>query len=136
MKIIAQDLELIEKAKNCIKKSQSIDRKNIGDIGCALITDKGNIFVGVSIICDCGIGFCAEHSAIASMIANGESKIKIIVAINSDGIILPPCGRCRELIYQVDEKNLSTEIIVRKNKTVKLKELLPDIWQKRFYEEN
>jgi cytidine deaminase len=43
------------------------------------------------------MGFCAEHAAIASMLTAGESKIMTIVAVNCEGAILPPCGRCREL---------------------------------------
>jgi len=38
--------------------------------------------------------------------------------------ILPPCGRCREFIKQVDNDNLQAEVIL-KDKVVKLEELLP-----------
>jgi cytidine deaminase len=122
--------ELIEKAKQVAKLHKVSKDVRIGDVGCALITDKGNIYFGVSIHASCGIGFCAEHSAIASMVTNSEYKIKKIVAVSSDGSILPPCGRCRELMYQINENNWNTEIIVEKNKTKKLKDLLPDPWQK------
>jgi cytidine deaminase len=122
--------ELIEKAKQVAKLHKVSKDVRIGDVGCALITDKGNIYFGVSIHASCGIGFCAEHSAIASMVTNGEYKIKKIVAVSSDGSILPPCGKCRELMYQINENNWNTEIIVEKNKTKKLKDLLPDPWQK------
>lgn len=125
--------ELIDKAKQTVKLKKISEDVRIGDIGCALVTDKNNIYLGVSIHACCGVGFCAEHSAIASMVTNNEYKIKKIVAVSSDGTILPPCGRCRELIYQINEENLDAEIIVRKNKVVKLKDLLPDPWQKRIY---
>ncbi len=105
----------------------------IGDVGCALITDKNNIYVGVSIHACCGIGFCAEHSAIANMVTNKEYKIKRIVAVTNGGTIVPPCGRCREIIYQINNNNLDTEIIIEKNRVVKLRDLLPEIWQKKFY---
>jgi len=47
--------------------------------------------------------------------------------------IIPPCGSCRQLIHDMDESNLDTEIILDKNKVVKLKELLPysEWWQKQ-----
>ena len=49
-----------------------------------------------------------------------------IVAISGDGKVLPPCGRCRELMYEIDESNLtSTNVILGEEKTVTLIELLP-----------
>ena len=60
---------------------------------------------------DCDLGFCAEHSAIANMILNGEYIIKKIVAVHKDKIY-PPCGRCRELMYQLNRENREAEIIL------------------------
>ena len=62
-----------------------------------------------------------------------EYKIKRIVSVSIDGIILSPCGSCRELMYQIDDKNYNTKIILEKNRLVKLSDLLPEIWQKKFY---
>lgn len=127
------DEELIQKAKSVAKIHKASDNVRMGDVGCALITDKGNVYVGISIDACSGIGFCGEHSAIANMVTNEEYLIKKIVAVLEDGTILPPCGRCRELIYQINEDNYEyTDIIVDKNKIVKLKDLLPDLWQKRL----
>ncbi len=125
--------ELIKKAKKVARLHKISDDVIVGHVGCALATDKNNIYVGISIHACCGIGFCAEHSAIAAMVTNKEYKIKKIVAVSCDGIIIPPCGRCRELIYQIDEDNWNSEIIIGKNNTVELKDLLPHPWQKKFY---
>ncbi len=100
----------------------------VGDVACALVTDRGNIFLGVSIDVCSGIGFCAEHSAIAAMVTRGEFKIKKIVAVAEGGVPIPPCGRCREFMHQIHEHNFDTEVIVAKDKSVKLKELLPLSW--------
>ncbi|MBD3155391.1 MAG: cytidine deaminase [Candidatus Aenigmarchaeota archaeon] len=124
--------ELIKKAAEVAKLKKVSEDVRIGDVGCALVTDNGNIHLGVSIHACCGIGFCGEHSAIASMVTNKEYKIKKIVATTGDGTILPPCGRCREMIYEINEENLDTEIIVEKDKTVRLKELLPRRWQETW----
>ena len=43
MKLNIQDKELIERAKEVIKKSASLKRKDFGEVGSALITSKGNI---------------------------------------------------------------------------------------------
>lgn len=120
--------ELIRRAKSVTKSRKIKHGYTTGDAGCALITDKGNVYLGVCIDASSGIGFCAEHAAIASMVTNGEYKINKIVAVSEEGKILPPCGRCREFINQIHEQNKNTKVIIKKNKIVKLKELLPHSW--------
>src|SRR3989338_5350049 len=119
---------LIEKAKVIVKPKKMRHGFTTADCGCALITDKGNIYLGVSIDTSSSIGFDAEQSAIAAMVTAGEYKIKKIVAVLEDGTVLPPCGRCREFMYQIDEDNLDTDVIIKKDKIVKLRELLPYPW--------
>jgi cytidine deaminase len=117
--------ELIEKARSVINPRRIKHGCTVGDVGCALITDRGNVYLGVSIDTCCGMGFCAEHSAIAAMITHGELKIRKIVAVAKNGIPIPPCGRCREFIHQIHEENTDAEVIVREDKLVKLRDLLP-----------
>ena len=106
------------------------DIKNISfkgaEVGQNPLTKEGQMFTGASLDLPCGIGFCAEHSAIANMISHSnETQIKTIVAHN-ESEILYPCGRCRQLMELIDEKNRdNTEVIISKNKKVRLKELLP-----------
>ena len=120
--------QIIEEAIKVIKPKKFGDSE-IGMVGCALITDKDTIFKGVCIHTVCGMGFCAEHTAIGQMVTQGEYKIKKIVAVhkNTEGeiSILAPCGRCREFMYQTNEENLDTDVVLDINNVVKLKELLP-----------
>jgi cytidine deaminase len=120
--------ELIEKAKSVVRPRKIKHGFEIGNVGCALLTNKGNIYLGVSIDTISGMGFCAEHSAIAAMVTQGEQVIKKIVAVVEDGRPIPPCGRCREFMHQIHEQNINAEVIVEKNKSVKLKDLLPLPW--------
>jgi hypothetical protein len=39
--------------------------------------------------------------------------------------VLPPCGRCREFIREVDPANLDTEVILGSDQSALLRELLP-----------
>ena len=112
--------ELIAKAKSVIKSRRIKHGYLVGDVGCALLSDEGNIYLGVCMDVSCGIGFCAEHSAIAAMVTNGEEKIKKIVAVVEGGKIIPPCGRCREIINQIHKQNKNTEGMIGKNKIFKL----------------
>lgn len=75
-----------------------------GHVVCALEAINGEIYTGICIDLPCSIGLCAEQSAIAEMLKHGQTAIKQIVAVFEDGNILPPCGRCREFIAQIDEK--------------------------------
>lgn len=111
------------------------DFGSAGAVACALVTDKGNVYKGVNIDLCCGIGFCAEHSAIAAMITAGETRIEKIIAAGSDGGILPPCGRCRELIGQVDKANMHTKVMVGENKIFPLYELMPFDWKNTVSQE-
>src|SRR5437764_6868262 len=101
--------DLIRSAERLLNPKRVGDRL-FGDVGSTLITDKGNQYSGVCIDTGSGTGFCAEHSAIAAMVTAGEYKIKNIVAVWKDAngtlYVVPPCGRCREFILQIDEDNL------------------------------
>ena len=80
-KLNKEDEELIERAKEIIIKSKPVKLIDTGDVGAALITSKGNIYVGVCVGFYCGIGSCGEYQAIGNMISNGEKEIKKIVAV-------------------------------------------------------
>lgn len=76
----------------------------------------------------CGIGFCAEHAAMAEMLKKRETVIDTIVASKVDGIV-SPCGRCREMMYQIDARNRHSRIILSADRTVTLEQLLPEHWK-------
>ena len=101
-----------------------------GSVSAALLTEKGNIYVGVCIDTACSLGMCAERNAIANMITNGESRIVKITAVMPDGTAGMPCGACRELMMQIDSAG-TTEILqdYEIKKVITLKETLPDWWK-------
>lgn len=104
----------------------------MGYVGAAVITRDENVYTGINLSMLCGIGFCAEHSAIAAMLKHGETRVARIVAVTAIGDIIPPCGRCRELIYQLDKANVDTEVVVGMDRHLRLRELLPENWQQYF----
>ena len=123
------DDELIQKARDVLNYRELSAECSAGGVSAAVLTAADNVYVGVCIDAACGIGFCAEHSAIAHMVTMGESRIVKVVALSSDGRFMPPCGRCRELLYQVNNDNLDTEILLSPDRSVTLAELLPERWQ-------
>jgi cytidine deaminase len=120
--------ELIAHAARVLRPKMVGDRL-FGDVASTLITDQGAVYSGVCIDTGSGTGFCAEHSAIAAMVTAGEYRIQTIVAVWKDEqgalFVVPPCGRCREFIRQIDEGNLETDVVLGRDTVVKLRELLP-----------
>lgn len=126
--VSTSDEELIESAQAVLNPHHVGDRL-FGDVGATLVTDRGNRYSGVCIDTGSGTGFCAEHSAIAAMVTAGEYRIAKIVAVwrDSEGVLyaLPPCGRCREFMRQVDPANLDADVILDRNTTAKLSDSCP-----------
>lgn len=96
-------------------------------VAAALETASGRIFTGVNLDLACGIGFCAEHSAVAEMLKHRETSVRRIVAVNAERIVAP-CGRCREMLVQVDPRNLECEVLLPDGVALPLSELLPNAW--------
>src|SRR5215216_4433894 len=76
-----------------------------GDVAAALVTAAGHVYTGICIDTASSLGFCAEHAAVAEMLKAGEAEVRMVVAVQSSGGILAPCGRCRELLWQVHPRN-------------------------------
>ncbi len=118
------DGELIDTATALVGDFETSRDCSAGAVAAALETASGNVYTGICVDTQCGIGFCAEHSAVAEMLKAREWKIRTIVAITKEGII-PPCGRCREMLWQISEGNCETRVIVAAGKVMTLAELLP-----------
>ncbi|MFT3895712.1 MAG: cytidine deaminase [Anaerolineales bacterium] len=121
--------ELYQRAKSVLNPRRLSDIAESGGVSAALLTESGNVYLGVCIDTSSGMGFCAEHAAAAAMITAGENHVFKMVAINWDGKVLPPCGRCREFISQLHAENLNAEVLVSADKVVTLQELLPFDWR-------
>lgn len=121
--------DLKEIASQFAKSKTLNDFIEYGGVAAAIETADGNVYTGISIDTACSMGFCAEHSAVAEMLKNGERYIKAVVAVGSDGNAVPPCGRCRELMSQLSKENLNAVIEVKNGVFVTLKELMPYDWK-------
>ncbi len=129
-----KDKEIWNKLYNAAKAVQSprqlSPHMEAGGVAAALLSDKGNIYVGVCIDSCCGLGMCAERNAAANMITVGEQRVSKIVAIMPDGETGAPCGACREFFLQMDKANENAEVLMEKEsfKAVTLKDLTPSWW--------
>jgi cytidine deaminase len=98
-----------------------------GGVAAALIGKNGRVYTGICIDTACSLGSCAEYSAIAEMLKARESEIDTIVAVCGSEIV-PPCGRCRELMRQINGANARTRVIIAPGRVATLSELLPFEW--------
>jgi cytidine deaminase len=94
--------ELIALAASLARPFSPSAECSSGTVAAALVTAESSVFTGVCLDTRCSLGFCAEHAAVVEMLKAHQSNVRIIAAVNKDGAVLPPCGRCRELLWQVD----------------------------------
>lgn len=121
--------ELYQAAKAVLNPRRLTEYAEVGGVGAALLTADGNLYTGVCIDTACSMGFCAEHAAAAAMITAGENHVLKMVAVNWNGDVLPPCGRCREFISQLHDDNIHAEVLVAPDVVVTLEKLLPYSWR-------
>lgn len=88
-----------------------------GSVGAAVCTKQGRIFTGVCVDTDCSLGMCAERNALSTMITAGEFDIDMVIAVNKNGKVLPPCGACREFMGQFSHAN-DIQVVVDNDGTV------------------
>ncbi len=71
-----------------------------GQVGAAVETERGNIYVGACVDGVCGLSTCAERAALYAMLTAGEHRVRRVVAVKEKGVV-PPCGACREALMQL-----------------------------------
>jgi cytidine deaminase len=99
-KLNAQDIEVLKQA---IEASDRLYVPGIQEVGAAVCTTTGQIFSGIHF--ETATGFatvCGEIAAICCMVSAGHRDLETIAAVwrdpNGGHYVLPPCGRCREVI--------------------------------------
>lgn len=119
--------ELLDIATKTLNQRRISRIATAGTVAAAILMDKGNVYTGVCIDVPAGMGFCAEHSAVAAMITAGESKIvkMAVTGVDDNGHGCAPCGRCREFINSVNDENYLCEVILEDGTITTIGDLLP-----------
>lgn len=96
-----EDKELVKVAQQLIRKRES----SRSSVAAALRTTDDRIFSGVNVEVHYSspCSMCAEYSAVGSMVSAGGREIDSIVAVHYEKNkydIIPPCGKCRQLINE------------------------------------
>lgn len=123
--------DLYAAARAVLNPRRVSEMMEAGGVAAAIEAESGKIYVGVCVDTACTLGVCAERNAIFNMITNGESGLRRVLAINSKGKALPPCGACRELMTQLmpqDYRGVEVMLDYEKERIVTLGELTPEWW--------
>ena len=86
-------------------------------VGAAVRTGSGRIYAGANLEnASLGLTICAEPAAITRAYGEGDPDIRDIAvvggpALDSNGEMVSPCGRCRQLIYEAAQVS-ETDIVV------------------------
>jgi len=103
-------------------------------VGSALETEDGEIISGCNVeSASYGLTVCAERVAIWKAISMGKRKIKHIAVVADTEELTPPCGVCRQIIWEFggDIPVIMANLKGRKE-TVQMKELLPRAFDTKF----
>lgn len=103
-------------------------------VGAALVTDDGQIIVGSNVeSASYGLTVCAERVAVWNAISHGERKIKKIAVVADTAELTPPCGVCRQIIWEFGgDIPVILANLHGKTETVQMKDLLPRAFDTKF----
>ncbi|KAH8705988.1 putative cytidine deaminase [Talaromyces proteolyticus] len=124
MPLSTAEADLIKQAESII---DNIPVSDIHSVASAAISSDGKSFTGVNVYHFTG-GPCAELVVLGIAAAAGVSKLTHIVAVaNEKRGILSPCGRCRQVLYdlQPDIKVIVAESDGGGPRAVPITDLLP-----------
>ncbi len=96
-------------------------------VGAALLNEDGTAAAGCNIEnSSYGLTICAERNAVFKSYSQGKRKFKAMAIASDDPGFCPPCGACRQVIYELcGDIDI---IMVNHNqelKILKISELLP-----------
>ncbi|MQA61541.1 MAG: cytidine deaminase [Actinophytocola sp.] len=71
-------------------------------VGAAALVDDGRIVVGCNVEnATYGLGLCAECTMVGQLRLSGGGKLVAVACRSGDGELLMPCGRCRQVLYEL-----------------------------------
>ena len=116
--------KLIHAARDVRKFSQA--KYSDFAVGAALLTQEGEIITGCNVESSSfGLTICAERVALTKALSEGKLKFTQIAIVGPTKGYCPPCGACRQLLYDYAPE---IDIILSNDedyKVISLKELLP-----------
>ncbi len=103
-------------------------------VGAAIEMEDGSIIAGCNVeSASYGLTVCAERVAIWKAISEGKHKITQIAVVADTEELTPPCGVCRQIIWEFGgDIPVTLANLNGKNETVPMRELLPRAFDTKF----
>jgi cytidine deaminase len=103
-------------------------------VGAALLANDGNIYLGCNVEnASYGLTICAERSAVsAALLAirdNRESLIRAIYVVNNKLPEIPPCGACRQVIFEFGKGGIVFFDGKKGTKKISIDRILPEAFR-------
>lgn len=129
------DDELIDLAKSA-RRFAHAPYSNFS-VGAALLSADGRVFTGCNVENSTyGLSMCAERVAIFKAVSEGTSEIARVAVVTGHEHIAPPCGCCRQMIWEFSSNetmvvlaNLSGDV-----RKYRITDLLPEAFDERYLE--
>lgn len=116
--------ELIRKAVEAREKSYS-PYSNF-KVGAALKTRSGKVYTGTNVEnASYGLTVCAERVAVYKAVSEGEREFEALAVFTEAEELTPPCGACRQVLWEFSRELLVILANPEKQRTLKLSDLLP-----------
>jgi cytidine deaminase len=96
-------------------------------VGAALETEDGRIYTGCNIEnATYGLTLCAERVAVFKAVSEGARKFKRIAVAADTGTLTPPCGACRQILWEFcGDAELTLVNLEGKSETIRMKDIFP-----------
>lgn len=93
-------------------------------VGAAALCDDGRVVVGCNVEnASYGLALCAECTMAGQLRLTGGGRFVAVACRSGDGVALTPCGRCRQVLYELG----GADCLVDTPRGVRpMRELLPD----------
>jgi cytidine deaminase len=106
-------------------------------VGAALLSSDGRVFTGCNVENSTyGLSMCAERVAIFKAVSEGADEIAKIAVVADHEHIAPPCGCCRQMIWEFASGE--TEVVLANFsgdiRKYRITELLPEAFDERYLE--
>ena len=103
-------------------------------VGAALETDTGEVITGCNVEnASYGLTICAERVAIFKALSEGKRAFTRIVVVADTADPTPPCGACRQIIWEFcGDIEVTLANLQKVTKTLQMKDLLPLPFDKRL----
>src|SRR6201996_9725720 len=96
-------------------------------VGAAIEDENGRVFTGCNVEnATYGLTICAERVAIFKAISEGADKLKRVAVIADTDTLTPPCGACRQLLWEFcSDAELVLANVSGKRESLSLKDIFP-----------